>query len=320
MTIRTSLLTMATVFISIGAFQSNVAAQNLQDRMFDLRALSDVGANEIEQIARQAERGDARAQRRLGMLYLTGNDPTVRGPTFDVARNPAEAAKWFRMAAEQGDPISQLRLGLLYYDGDGVTRDFAEAAKWLRGPAEEGDVNAQTFLGSVYTRTGANWELNYTEAVKWFEMAADQGSEGAIVSLAGLYNNGLGVELDFERAMDLYREGSDNSTAQFNIGIMYRRGDGVDADLEEAAEWIERAADQGHPLAQYEIGQIYHEGEGVEQDDVRAHMWVDLATESAQGVELQNRIEMRNTIAAGMTPDDIQEANRRRREWQPRSR
>ncbi len=319
MKVRTIFSVLATIILVTGMLAGTSTAQDPQQQ-FELRVLTDVGANSIEQFARQAERGDVRSQRRLGMIYLTGDDPVEPDRSFEVAINPEEAAKWFLMAAEQGDQLSQLRLGLLYHDGNGVPQDFAEAAKWLRGPAEEGDVNAQTFMGSVYTRTGPGWELDYIEAAKWFELAADQGSEGAIITLAGMYHNGLGVDLDFEKAMDLYHDGSDNSTAQFNIGLMYRRGEGVDIDLDDAAEWIERAAEQGHAMAQYEIGQMYHTGEGVRPDTVRAHMWVDLATETAAGVEFESRVAMRNTIAAEMSPDEIEEANEQRREWRPRSR
>jgi TPR repeat protein len=303
-----SLLVM--IVLSTGSVQA-------QDGVTDLRILTDVGANEIQQLARQAGRGDIVAQRTLGLFYLTGDDPRDARRTEIIGVDPEEAAKWFLMAAEQGDLVSQLRLGLLYHDGTGVPRDFAEAARWLRAPAEEGDVDAQTFMGSVYTRSSATWELDYTEAAKWFRLAADQGSLGSILTLAGLYHNGLGVELDFEEAMELYRQGSDNATAQFNIGTMYRRGEGVSVDFDDAAEWIEKAAEQGHTTAQYELGAMYFAGEGVRKDNVRAHMWVDLAAGSSGGAERTSRIEMRDTIAAEMSPDEIAEAAELRADWRP---
>ncbi len=313
------LLPLAIVVLLNGITLTNASGQS-PDQQFDLRVLTDVGANEIQQLARQADRGDVVSQRMLGLLYLTGDDPRDPRRTELVGVNAEEAAKWFQIAAEQGDLLSQLRLGLLYHDGNGVRRDYAEAAKWLRAPAESGDVDAQTFMGSVYTRSSATWELDYIEAAKWFRLAADQGSLGAILTLAGLYHNGLGVELDFEQAMELYQQGSDNPTAQFNIGTMYRRGEGVSVDLDDAAEWIERAADQGHTTAQYELGTMYFEGEGVRKDNVRAHMWVDLALASSSGAELAGRTEMRNTIAAEMSPGEIAEAVELVDDWRPGSR
>src|SRR5262249_7132050 len=35
--------------------------------------------------------------------------------------------------------------------------------------------------------------------------------------------------------------------AQYNLGILYEKGEGVDKDLAKAASWYEKAADQGDP-------------------------------------------------------------------------
>jgi TPR repeat protein len=45
--------------------------------------------------------------------------------------DPAQAAKWYGMAAEQGAPAAQYRLGLLYLNGVGVARDLVTAHMWL---------------------------------------------------------------------------------------------------------------------------------------------------------------------------------------------
>jgi TPR repeat protein len=58
--------------------------------------------------------------------------------TDGVARDYAEAAKWFRLAAEQGLGKAQYNLGVMYLKGEGVAQDNAEAAKWLLLAAEQG--------------------------------------------------------------------------------------------------------------------------------------------------------------------------------------
>ena len=64
-----------------------------------------------------------------------------------VKRDPAEAAKWYRMAgvayreaAEKGDVEAQSSLGSMYENGHGIERDYVEAAKWYRKAAEQGDM------------------------------------------------------------------------------------------------------------------------------------------------------------------------------------
>jgi uncharacterized protein len=73
-------------------------------------------------IIRLAERGNARAQARLGFLYEYG-----RGLPQDFAL----AAMWYRRSAEQGNADGQHLLGLLYNKGRGVPENLVEAYKWL---------------------------------------------------------------------------------------------------------------------------------------------------------------------------------------------
>jgi len=47
-----------------------------------------------------------------------------------VEKDPAEAAKWFRLAAEQGLAGSMTTLAMMYEQGNGVEQDPEEAKKW----------------------------------------------------------------------------------------------------------------------------------------------------------------------------------------------
>ena len=61
-------------------------------------------------------------KKNLGEKYKLG-----RG----VAKDGAEAEKWYRKAADLGDTSAQAILGLMYYKGEGVAIDEAEAVKWI---------------------------------------------------------------------------------------------------------------------------------------------------------------------------------------------
>ena len=54
--------------------------------------------------------------------------------------------------AEAGDADSQVELGLRYEKGEGVAKDQAEAAKWYRKAAEQNYARAQNNLGVCYER------------------------------------------------------------------------------------------------------------------------------------------------------------------------
>ena len=67
--------------------------------------------------------------------------------------------------------------------------------------------------------------------------------------------------------------------AQFQLGGMYSRGEGVPEDDREAVKWYRKAAEQEHASAQYNMGVMYHDGEGVPEDYREAMKWYRKAAE-----------------------------------------
>ena len=65
--------------------------------------------------------------------------------------------------------------------------------------------------------------------------------------------------------------------AQFNLGVMYDQGAGVDRSLEKAADWYRKAAEQGFIDAQTNMGIMYFDGQGVPRDHNEASRWFQLA-------------------------------------------
>ena len=45
-----------------------------------------------------------------------------------------------------------------------------------------------------------------------------------------------------------------DTRAQHNLGLMYRKGDGVPKDDAQAMKWYRKAAEQGHTRAQFDLG------------------------------------------------------------------
>ncbi len=68
-----------------------------------------------------AERGHAKAQFGLGLMYGNGEG---------VPQDYAEALQWYRKAAAQGHATAQYNLGLMYGNGEGVPQDYVQAHMW----------------------------------------------------------------------------------------------------------------------------------------------------------------------------------------------
>jgi uncharacterized protein len=64
-----------------------------------------------------------------------------------------------------------------------------------------------------------------------------------------------------------------DAEAQFNLGVMYDEGAGLDQDYAIAARWYRKAADQGFVDAQTNLGMMYYEGQGIPRDLAAAAEW-----------------------------------------------
>ncbi len=88
---------------------------------------------------------------------------------------------------------------------------------------------------------------------------------------------------DFETAYALWYGAAEggNADAQYNIGVLHARGEGVRKDNEKAISWYRRAAASGSANAQYLMGELYNAGRAVPQDFTAALGWFERA--AAQG-------------------------------------
>jgi uncharacterized protein len=88
-------------------------------------------------------------------------------------------------------------------------------------------------------------------------------------AMAGSYEDGDAAfaKGDYAAALRLFRplaEGGE-AQAQFALGYMYVRGNGVAPDPAQAASWYRKAADQGYAIAQIGLSDLYSEGKGIAQ-------------------------------------------------------
>jgi TPR repeat protein len=86
---------------------------------------------------------------------------------------------------------------------------------------------------------------------------AESGDAAAELRLGIMYDRGIGVERDFDRAFECYLSAAEkgDSLAQLNTGVCYGAGIGVEMSKEDALYWLEKAAnDPRLPEARYKLG------------------------------------------------------------------
>jgi len=83
------------------------------------------------------------------------------------------------------------------------------------------------------------------------------------------------------------------------------------SDYDTSLEELQSRAEQGYAEAQYNLGFMYRTGQGVPLNYIQAYMWNSLA--AAQGLKIAIRDQY--VLESFMTPEQLAEAQRLAREW-----
>src|SRR5260370_9878789 len=96
-----------------------------------------------------------------------------------------------------------------------------------------------------------------------------------IVLTLPFLNSSLCAERGHKKMSDsmLERAQAGHLPDELTVARAFRFGFGVDRDLNAAASWFYKAANQGDPTAQHELGLLYLDGSGVPHDDREAFKW-----------------------------------------------
>src|SRR5215469_13092186 len=105
----------------------------------------------------------------------------------------------------------------------------------------------------------------------------------------------------FEQVLSKAKRG--DRSAQFQAGVAYETGTGVEKDYIEAARWYRTAADLGDPAAQNNLGGLYLRGLGVKQDDAAALQWY-LGAASDGFLPAQNNVGFMYSAGRGTRAND----------------
>lgn len=131
----------------------------------------------------------------------------------------------------------------------------------------------------------------------------------------GLKLANLGATEDLVQAAVWYRKAAEqcHPLAQFNLAMMYARGQGVERNDAESLIWFGKAARQGDAGAQYHLGKTCHRAsltgapEKAMESRIEAYKWFHLA--AAQGY--RGSIAACTPVILGMTHADVAVADRR---------
>jgi localization factor PodJL len=162
--------------------------------------------------------------------------------------------------------------------------------------ANAGNPTALAILG-LRALDGVNGApVNLQDAVKFLTQAAEKGQAVAQYRLGTLYERGQGVPTDTVKAMHWYELAANqgNRKAMHNLAVAYASAPPGKRNMTEAARWFAKAAALGLSDSQFNLAVLYERGDGVPQSLVDAYKWYSVAA-AAGDAESKGRIGVLQT-------------------------
>ena len=216
-----------------------------------------------------ATRGDAFAMGRLAESYLKG---------LGVAKDFGEAFRWYERAAAFGDADAMVSLSQLYIRGMGVKKDMKKGIEWLE-KASDRSPRSRYDLAKRYENGTGGLAKNMEKALELYHSSAmsEKGHSlksfpPAVDRLGILYLGTKSVPRDVAKALE-WLEFSRNPRCKYELACLYRDGDGVELNRERAYELFKFAAMKNNKKAMVALAAAYRNGDGVEADPDEAEKW-----------------------------------------------
>jgi localization factor PodJL len=247
--------------------------------------------------------------------HVAAAKPAPPGPTYSVPQPPDAGDTQFVVAPQPGgsgendfatqrsEPGNQdARAPLKQRDARNVpVNAVADSPKPVAQPAPasappvdrvqqlagQGNALALTILG-LRAVDGANGApVNLPDAVKYLTQAAEKGQAVAQYRLGTLYERGQGVTADPAKASHWYElsAAQGNRKAMHNLAVFYASK----KDMANAARWFAKAATLGLSDSEFNLAVLYERGDGVPQSLVDAFKWYSIAA-TAGDVESKARV------------------------------
>ena len=185
--------------------------------------------------------GDKKAKHNLAIMLIVGDDGIADKPT---------GIRMLQELADEGEALSIYTLGGCYMNGNGVAHDTAKGLELYHTASAMGQGEATYSIAAYYMNECHDMQ----KGIAYCEKAVEQGFAFAASMLAQIYDEGLGVEKDADKAMAYLKRGAELGDAhcQLKYGILLCRADSV-----QGFKWMLKSANQKNPVAMLVVGQQY---------------------------------------------------------------
>jgi len=152
------------------------------------------------------------------------------------------------IAIEKNNLIVMCNLGQLYETGK-MFHSYEKAFELYQKCYENGGIYGGYLLGRLY-ENGKGVNIDIDSAINYYSEASSKGIMEATIALAKVYEN----QKNYKKAIGLYKMASskDDIEATIRLGELYEHGHGISINLDLAVEYYKKAEDNEHLVKIYE--------------------------------------------------------------------
>ena len=266
-------------------------------------AIADTDCSDIPRLEKEVKAGELQSTFDLGVCYHMGKG---------VTKSVDTAFKHYSKAAEGGLPLGMLHTGYFYERGIGsVKKDLDKAVSLISKAAHTGLTSAEISYGVMFL-WGAGVKKDSDEALKWISKGIEKKAPRAYFVLGNSHLYGSTLKKDKAKALSYFLKaaeyGWEKRSASF-IKNLYRGGNGVPYDNDEAFKWAKKDAESGRPQALNDLAEYHFYGRGTPRDAKKS---VELYQQSAAKGDRTAKLQLMNTyfVGGGNVKRDLDKARK----------
>ena len=254
--------------------------------------------NTCNSLIEQSSSLNAQSSYRLAHCYAQGRD---------IKKDHVKAAYWLQQSANQGLAFAQFKLAQRYYLGFGVEQNTDQAIQLFTKASNQGNHPAEFYLGYLASN-GIGDKKSDVAAFSWYKKSAEGGYKLGQSALSEAYEKGIGVDKSWDKRTYWLETASFNhqqqyknelriplddtlqdaiiidyfsDDAQFLIGDIYLKGDGLEKDTNTAIDWFTLSANERNKKAQLALAELYvRDNKNIDQ----AILYYTSAANSGEGM------------------------------------
>ncbi|WP_353256815.1 peptidoglycan-binding protein, partial [Hyphomonas sp.] len=156
-------------------------------------------------------------------------------------------------------------------------------------------------------------EVDLEAAAAFLRRASQKGIVPAQYELGKLHERGQGVDKDLTEARNLIQKAAEagHVGAMYDYALFLAEGEGGAKSEADAVTWFQQAAQHGLVDAQYNLGVVHAEGIGTSQDLVTALFWFEIAAKAGDTGAEQEVKNLRTRVSMS----DALETSERVKDW-----